>query len=57
MIESEKVVMKEQFDLVLVAGDVNSILACAFVGAKSGLPIVYVGAGIHSFEHSMPELN
>ena len=34
MIEYEKVVMNDRPDWIVVAGDVNSTLACALVGAK-----------------------
>src|SRR5215470_17044720 len=55
MVEFEKVCVREQPDLVLVVGDVNSTMACTIVAAKLLIPVAHVEAGLRSFDRSMPE--
>jgi len=55
MIEMEKLLMSEQPDLVLVAGDVNSTLATAIVAAKAGHTLGHIESGLRSFDRTMPE--
>lgn len=55
MIGFEQLCRQHRFDLVLVAGDVNSTLACALAAAKLLIPIAHIEAGLRSFDRSMPE--
>jgi UDP-N-acetylglucosamine 2-epimerase (non-hydrolysing) len=68
MIAYEKVVMKEQPDMVVVVGDVNSTIACTLAATKVSYnqnrsdasrlnrPIVaHLEAGLRSFDRTMPE--
>ncbi|MCO4760768.1 MAG: UDP-N-acetylglucosamine 2-epimerase (non-hydrolyzing) [Myxococcales bacterium] len=44
-----------QPELVLVAGDVNSTIACAMVAAKRGIAVGHIEAGLRSRDWAMPE--
>lgn len=55
MQQFEKVLMNEAVDLVLVAGDVNSTMACALTAAKLNIKIAHVESGLRSFDRTMPE--
>ena len=60
----EPVLLKEQPNVLLVVGDVNSTIACTLVASKIQYPetassqrpiIVHVEAGLRSFDRYMPE--
>ncbi|WP_310467835.1 non-hydrolyzing UDP-N-acetylglucosamine 2-epimerase [Sphingomonas sp.] len=42
-------------DWLVVVGDVNSTAACTLVGAKRGIPVVHLEAGLRSRDRAMPE--
>ncbi|MDR3610679.1 MAG: UDP-N-acetylglucosamine 2-epimerase (non-hydrolyzing) [Ignavibacteriaceae bacterium] len=55
MIKFEKVLEKENPDLIIVVGDVNSTIACSLTAAKMGIKIAHIEAGLRSFDNTMPE--
>ena len=55
MVAFEEVCEKENPDLVMVVGDVNSTLACSVVAKKRWSKVAHVEAGLRSFDLAMPE--
>jgi UDP-N-acetylglucosamine 2-epimerase (non-hydrolysing) len=55
MLAFEKLVSEHRPRLVLVAGDVNSTLACSIVAAKANVPVAHLEAGLRSGDWTMPE--
>jgi UDP-N-acetylglucosamine 2-epimerase (non-hydrolysing) len=55
MVGFERVCVEEKPDLVVVAGDVNSTIACAIDCAKLRIACAHVEAGLRSFDMDMPE--
>jgi UDP-N-acetylglucosamine 2-epimerase (non-hydrolysing) len=51
----EHICLETRPNLVIVAGDVNSTLACALTATKLHIPVAHVEAGLRSFDRSMPE--
>lgn len=42
-------------ELIVVAGDVNSTFACAYVAKKHHVSVAHLEAGLRSFDNAMPE--
>jgi len=55
MMAYEAVCATDRPDAVVVVGDVNATAACAMVGAKLGIPVVHLEAGLRSRDRTMPE--
>tara|TARA_R110002074_G_scaffold401824_2_gene601709 strand:+ start:2301 stop:3383 length:1083 start_codon:yes stop_codon:yes gene_type:complete len=55
MIAFEKELVNNYTDLVIVVGDVTSIMACAIVAKKLHTKVAHVEGGIRSFDVSIPE--
>jgi len=55
MVALEAVFAELRPTLAVVYGDVNSTTAAALVGAKLGVPLAHVEAGLRSFDMTMPE--
>lgn len=55
MIKFEEFVLSDRPSWVVVAGDVNSTVACSLVASKLGIKICHLEAGLRSFDWSMPE--
>ena len=55
LFRSEKELMANPADLVMVVGDVTSTMACSIVAKKLNTKVAHVEAGIRSWDLTMPE--
>lgn len=55
MIKYEELCLRRRPDLTVVAGDVNSTLACAITSKKLFIPVAHLEAGLRSGDMTMPE--
>jgi UDP-N-acetylglucosamine 2-epimerase len=55
MLRFEPVLADARADLVVVVGDVNSMLAGVLTASKVSLRLAHVGAGLRSFDRTMRE--
>lgn len=55
LISFESICIKYRPNLIIVAGDVDSTLACALAAKKLNIAIAHIESGLRSFDQRMPE--
>ena len=55
MIKLEKILEKNNFKIMIIQGDTNSMLASGLIALKLGIRIGHVEAGLRSYDWRMPE--
>lgn len=55
IIEVNNLINSNQFDLIIVFGDVNATVAGAIAGVQNRVKVAHVEAGLRSFDRDMPE--
>ncbi len=55
MVGVEKILKKEQPEVVLVQGDTNTVMAGALAASKMHIKVGHVEAGLRSYDRNMPE--
>jgi UDP-N-acetylglucosamine 2-epimerase (non-hydrolysing) len=55
MVAYEQLCLRHRPEWIIVVGDVNSTMACTLVGAKLGIKVAHLEAGLRSRDRSLPE--
>jgi len=55
MLRLDRILQKQEPDIVIVPGDTNSTLAAALTAAKLHIPVAHIEAGARSYDMKMPE--
>ena len=55
MLRLQEVIAKEKPDVLLLYGDTTTTLAGAITGAKMGVKVAHIEAGLRSYNNAMPE--